>query len=67
MKGTKIMLAFLGTMFITWMCLATLNYLFTMEINFREAATADWVAFVMVLVGWMPSVVVTIDLDGKLV
>lgn len=66
MKSTKLMLAFLGTLILTWMFLATLFYLCTTDLSVRGAFTHGAVGFLMLLFGWIPSIIVCTDLDKKL-
>jgi len=66
MKGTIIMLAFLSTLLITWLLISTLTFLCMESGTFREAATSSVIGFFMVAFGWVPSLVVSIDLDEKL-
>lgn len=66
MKGTILMLGFLGTLLITWLCLSTLTYLCMESGTFREAATSGGIGFFMVVLGWIPSLIVCIDLEEKL-
>lgn len=67
MKATNIMLAFIGTILLTWLFISFLYYAGSGDITFRQAATADGIIFIMLLVGWIPSLIVSIDLDEKLV
>lgn len=66
MKTSKIMLAFLGTVILTWLIISTLVYLCTGDISYREACTHNGVLFVMLIFGWVPSVIVSSDLDEHL-
>jgi len=66
MKGTIIMLGFLGTLLITWLCLSTLAFLCMESGTFREAATSNAICCFMLALGWIPSLVVCIDLEEKL-
>lgn len=66
MKNTKIMIAFLSTLIFTWMSLATVIYLCTDDLSFRAAVTHGGVGFLMLLFGWVPSLIVSIDLDKEL-
>lgn len=67
MKSTKIMLAFLGTLMLTWMALSLITYLCCEDLSFRQASTHGGVALLMLLFGWIPSIVVSMDLDEKLI
>lgn len=66
MKSTKIMLAFLGTLMLTWMTLSLLFFLCSGDMSFREASTHGGVAMIMLVFGWIPSMVVSIDLEERL-
>lgn len=65
MKATKIMLGFVGTLILTWMGMSTLVYLCMETGTFREAATNNGVGLFMFVFGWIPSLIVSIDLDTK--
>lgn len=65
MKATKIMLGFVGTLILTWMGMSTLVYLCTEGGTFRDAATNPGVGLFMFVFGWIPSLIVSIDLDTK--
>lgn len=67
MKSTKIMLAFLGTLMLTWMALSVLVFLCSGDMSFREASTHGGVAMIMLVFGWIPSLVVSMDLEESLV
>lgn len=67
MKATKIMLAFLGTLMVTWMSLSLLTFLCSGDMTFRQASTHGGVALLMLTFGWIPSIVVSMDLEEKLV
>ena len=66
MKATKIMLAFIGTLLLTWLFLGTMNYLLSGDLTFRESVAHGGIGMMMLIFGWIPSVVVSIDLDTKL-
>ena len=66
MKATKIMLAFLGTLLFTWIALSFLVFVCSEDITFRQAATNGGVGMFMLVFGWIPSLVVSIDLEERL-
>lgn len=66
MKATKIMLAFVGTVILTWMFVSFVYYLCCTQITFREACTENGIGFLMLMFGWIPSLVVCVDLDDVL-
>jgi hypothetical protein len=66
MKATKIMIGFLATMILTWLALATLVYLCKETGTFRQAATEGGLGMFMLVFGWIPSLIVSLDLEEKL-
>lgn len=66
MKATKMMLAVICTLILTWMFLSLLTFLCSGDLTFRQASTHGGVAFIMLIFGWVPSVIVCMDLDEKL-
>jgi hypothetical protein len=66
MKATKTMLAFVVTSLITWLFLGSLFYLCSGDLSFREACTHGGVAMLMLLFGWIPAVIVSMDVDEKI-
>lgn len=67
MKATRIMLAFIGTLIVTWLSVSLLFYLCSGDITFRQACTHGGIGFIMLIFGWIPSLVVCMDLEEKLV
>ena len=63
MKGTKILLGFTSTLFMTWMILLLLVFLFSDDVTFKQSATQNGVCFIMLVFGWVPSLIVCIDLE----
>jgi hypothetical protein len=66
MKSTKIMLAVIGTFIATWMFLTTIGWLLSEDQSFRQVATSGGILIILFIFGWIPSMVVAIDLDQKL-
>lgn len=66
MKGTKVMLASLGTLLATWMVLALICYLLSETISYREACLEPGVFLIMIVFGWIPAVIVGKDIDDEL-
>ena len=64
MKNTKIMLAAVGTFVITWLLLGLAFILLSGNIGYRESLIDTFVVFIMIIVGWIPSVIVGIDMDA---
>ena len=65
MKNTKLMLAIIGTFLLTWILLASIAA-YLSEDCFRNSFTGTGVMLMMFLFGWIPAIVVGIDLDEKL-
>lgn len=65
MKSTKIMLAVIATLLITWMSLGFIFYIFS-DMTFKESCCNPGVGSIMLFIGWVPSVVVAIDLDDHI-
>lgn len=64
MKNTKIMLAAVGTFVVTWLLLGLAFMLLSGNIGYRESLTDTFVVFIMIIFGWIPSVIVGTDLDA---
>ena len=65
MKSTKIMLAILATILITWCVIGLIGYLLSDE-TFKQSMANSRTFFFMVLLGWIPSIIIGCDLDSKL-
>jgi hypothetical protein len=66
MKSTIIMLTFLGAFIITWMTLAGAAYLLTDIPTYKECMTHGGVLMLMLIFGWIPAVIVSMDVDENL-
>ena len=66
MKGTLMMLTFLGTLLATWLTLSLFVYLLSDNASFREVSTSGGIAFFMLILGWIPSIIVCVDVEEKL-
>ena len=66
MKNTTIMLTFLGALIITWMTLALGAYLLTDIPTYKQCMTHGGVLILMLLVGWIPAIIVSIDVEQDL-
>lgn len=60
------MLGVMSTMFITWMTVSTVYWMFSEAVPFKQCATDGGIVFLMVVFGWLPSVVVGIDINERL-
>jgi hypothetical protein len=63
MKNTKIMLAAIATFLLTWLFLGTIGYLLS-DCYFEYCMTHPATLMIMLVFGWIPSVVVVDDLKG---
>ena len=65
MKTTKIMLAVIATTLITWCVMGLIGYLLS-DCSYKECMTHGGTLMLMLIFGWMPSVIVACDLNDKL-
>jgi Na+/proline symporter len=66
MKSTILMLSAIVTFILTWLLLTTVGYLLSDGLTFKEIASSAPVIMIMVVAGWVPSLIVCVDLDEKL-
>lgn len=66
MKGTLMMVAFIATLILTWMFLSAIVYFCSENATFRECAASGGMATLMLIFGWIPSVIVCMDLNDKI-
>lgn len=66
MKNTIVMLAFIGTFLLTWIALSIIVFGLSEDITFRQAASHGGVGMIMFIFGWIPALIVSIDIDTKL-
>ena len=64
MKNTKIMLAVVGTFIVTWLLFGLVFMLLSGNIGYRDALTDVFTVFIMIIFGWVPSVIVGSDLNS---
>jgi hypothetical protein len=62
MKNTIIMLAFIAALLLTWMSVSFIGWTLS-DATFKACTTYGGTLMFMLLVGWIPSVIVVIDLD----
>lgn len=60
------MVAFIATLILTWMFLSAIVYFCSEDATFRECAANIGMGALMLLFGWIPSVIVCMDLEEKL-
>jgi len=65
MKTTKIMLAIIATLISTWTIISLIGYALS-DLSLRDCYTHGATIMIMMIFGWIPSVIVAGDLDVKL-
>lgn len=65
MKDTKIMLAIVGTLLATWTFMSFIGFMLS-DASLCECYTHGGTLMLMLMFGWLPSVVVANDLIKKL-
>ena len=65
MKSTKIMLAVLATILITWCVMGLIGWMLS-DLSYKECMTNSATIMLMFIIGWIPSIIVGADLDKKL-
>jgi hypothetical protein len=65
MKSTKIMLAVIATLLITWCVIGLIGYLLS-DLSYKDCMTHGAAMFCMILFGWIPAIIVGGDLDERL-
>jgi hypothetical protein len=65
MKSTKIMLAIIATLLSTWTVISLIGYVLS-DIPLKECYTNMGTILVMLIFGWIPSVIIGCDLEEKL-
>jgi hypothetical protein len=64
MKSTKIMLAFIATLFSTWTIISLIEYILS-DMSLRDCYTNVGTLICMGIFGWIPSVIIAIDLEER--
>lgn len=65
MKRTTIMIAAVATFFITWSAIAFFGYLLS-DTSFKDCMQHTATIMCMMIFGWVPSCIVSMDLDERL-
>jgi hypothetical protein len=65
MKSTKIMLAVLATILLTWCVMGLIGWMLS-DLSYRDCMTNSATIMLMFIIGWIPSIIVGADLDKKL-
>jgi hypothetical protein len=64
MKSTKIMLAVIATILITWCVMGLIGWMLS-DLSYKQCMTHTATIMLMFLTGWVPSIIVGADLDKK--
>lgn len=65
MKSTKIMLAVIACFLTTWTSMSLIGWMLS-ELSLRECYTDDGILICMILFGWIPALIIGMDLDAHL-
>ena len=65
MKTTKIMLVFLGTLLLTWLTVGFVVWIFANQLGYKECLVDGSTIVTMIMLGWIPSVVVSLDYEER--
>ena len=65
MKSTKIMLAVIATILLTWCVMGLIVYLLS-DLSYRDCMTHGGTLMFLLLFGWVPALIVGADLDEKI-
>lgn len=65
MKSTKLMLAVIATLLITWCVMGTIGWCLS-DLSFRDCITHGGTLMLMLIVGWIPAIIVGNDVDDHL-
>ena len=65
MKSTKLMLAVIATFLITWCVMGLIGYLLS-DLSLRDCLTHGGTLMLLMVIGWIPSVIVAYDYNDHL-
>ena len=65
MKSTKIMLAIIATLLLTWCVTGSIGWMLS-DLSYKDCMTNSGTFFFMLIFGWIPSIIIGADLDEKL-
>ncbi len=65
MKSTKIMLAVIASLIITWLTLGLIFYILS-DMTYKECISNDSIKSLMLFIGWVPALIVGADLEQTL-
>ena len=65
MKSTKLMLAVIATLLITWIVMGTIGWCVS-DLSFRDCLTHGGTLMLMMIIGWVPAIIVGNDVNDHL-
>lgn len=65
MKSTKIMLAVIASLIITWLTLGLLFYVLS-DMTYKESISNGGIGWMMLFIGWVPALIVGADLSDNI-
>ena len=65
MKSTKIMLAIIACLLTTWTSISLIGWMLS-DASLRECFTNDGIIMLMIFIGWLPALIIGIDLDKQI-
>jgi fructose-specific phosphotransferase system IIC component len=65
MKSTKIMLAFIATLLLTWCVMGLIGWILS-DLSYKQCMTHNGTLMLMLIVGWMPAIIVGADVNDEL-
>ena len=65
MKSTKIMLAFIATLLLTWCVMGLIGWILS-DLSYKQCMTHNGTLMLMLIFGWMPAIIVGADVNDEL-
>ena len=65
MKSTKIMLAVIASLIITWLTLGLIFYVLS-DMTYKESLTSSVTGSIMLFIGWVPALIVGADVSDNI-
>lgn len=65
MKSTKIMLAVIASLIITWLTLGLIFYVLS-NMTYKESLTSSLMGSIMLFIGWVPALIVGADVSDNI-
>jgi hypothetical protein len=62
MKSTKIMLAIIATLLVTWCVTGSIGWMLS-DLSYKDCMTNSGTLFCMLIFGWIPAIIVGADLN----